>query len=89
SHVDDPKFEVSQGALMKILENKGVNPMINAQQLSDEQVCNALNKVSIKVEERLFRRNDRIRFLEEELEKKKEELIEKRKYLKQEELINT
>lgn len=29
SHVDEPEFEVSQGVLMNIPENKGVNPLIN------------------------------------------------------------
>ncbi|KAH9287554.1 hypothetical protein KI387_031671, partial [Taxus chinensis] len=56
--------------------------------LSDEKVCNTLNKVLVEVEVRLFGRNDRVRVLEEELEKKNEEIIEKRKDLKQEELIS-
>ncbi|KAH9296072.1 hypothetical protein KI387_039660, partial [Taxus chinensis] len=82
-------FELSQGVLMKISETKGINPLVNSQQLSDEKVCNALNKVSVEVEARIFGRNDRVKFLEVELEKKEEELLEKRKDLKQEELIST
>ncbi|KAH9308544.1 hypothetical protein KI387_036455, partial [Taxus chinensis] len=50
-------------------------------------VYNAFNKFSVEIEARLFRRNDRVRFLEEELERKKEDLIKKRKYLKKEEII--
>ncbi|KAH9295111.1 hypothetical protein KI387_038699, partial [Taxus chinensis] len=57
--------------------------------LSDEQVYNVLNKVSVEIEARLFRRTDRVKLLEEELEKKNKELVEKRKYLKQEDMINT
>ncbi|KAH9287512.1 hypothetical protein KI387_031629, partial [Taxus chinensis] len=45
--------------------------------------------VSVEVEARLFGQNDRIRFLEAELEKKEEELEDKAKDLRQEELINT
>ncbi|KAH9323913.1 hypothetical protein KI387_018552, partial [Taxus chinensis] len=56
--------------------------------LSDEQVCNIVNKVSVEVEAKLFGRSDRVRFLEEELEKKNKELMEKRMDLKQEDLIN-
>ncbi|KAH9291754.1 hypothetical protein KI387_043055, partial [Taxus chinensis] len=89
SHIDEPEFEVSQGALMQVPKTKGINPLVNAQRLSDEQICNALNKVSVEVEARLFGRNDRVKFLEAELEKKEEELIEKTKDLKQEELIST
>ncbi|KAH9307300.1 hypothetical protein KI387_035211, partial [Taxus chinensis] len=59
SHIDEPKFEVSQGMMMKVPENKGINLLVNAQQLSDEQVCNTLNKVSVEVEARIFGRNDR------------------------------
>ncbi|KAH9303290.1 hypothetical protein KI387_014873, partial [Taxus chinensis] len=88
SHIDEPEFEVSQGALMKMPESKGDNPLVSAQQLSDEQVCNALNKVSIELEARLFGRNDRVKFLEVELEKREEELEERTKNLKQEELIS-
>ncbi|KAH9295867.1 hypothetical protein KI387_039455 [Taxus chinensis] len=88
SHIDEPEFEVSQGALMKMPESKGDNPLVSAQQLSDEQVCNALNKVSVELEARLFGRNDRVKFLEAELEKREEELEERTKNLKQEELIS-
>ncbi|KAH9301249.1 hypothetical protein KI387_012832, partial [Taxus chinensis] len=59
------------------------------QQLSDEQICNALNKVSVEVEARLFGRNDRVKFLEVELEKKEEELEKRTKELKHEELVST
>ncbi|KAH9320491.1 hypothetical protein KI387_015130, partial [Taxus chinensis] len=51
-------------------------------------LCNALNKVSVEVEARLFERNDRIIFLEAELEKKEEELEDNSKDLKQQELIS-
>ncbi|KAH9315416.1 hypothetical protein KI387_024043, partial [Taxus chinensis] len=69
-------------------ESKGENPLVNAQQLSDEQVCNTFNKFLVGVEAKLFRRNNRVRFLEEELENKKEELTEKSKELKQKDMIN-
>lgn len=51
-------------------------------------MCNALNKISIEVESRLFGRNDRIKFLEDELEEKEEELAERTKELSQENLIS-
>ncbi|KAH9301361.1 hypothetical protein KI387_012944, partial [Taxus chinensis] len=44
--------------------------------------------VLVEVKARILGRNDRVRFLEDELEKKKE-LMEKRKDLKKEEFINT
>ncbi|KAH9314999.1 hypothetical protein KI387_023626, partial [Taxus chinensis] len=49
SHVNDPKFKVNHEVLMNILDTKGVNTLVNAQQLSDEKVCNALNEVSMEV----------------------------------------
>ncbi|KAH9287493.1 hypothetical protein KI387_031610, partial [Taxus chinensis] len=66
----------------------GVNPLVNSQQLSDEKFFKVLNKVSVEVEAIIFRRNDRVIFLEQELEKEKKELVKKRKYLKKEYLIN-
>ncbi|KAH9325533.1 hypothetical protein KI387_005711, partial [Taxus chinensis] len=50
-------------------------------------VCKVLNKFLVEIEARLFRRNDRVRFLEEKSVKKNKDLIEKSKELKQEELI--
>ncbi|KAH9327490.1 hypothetical protein KI387_007668, partial [Taxus chinensis] len=44
--------------------------------------------VMLEAEARLFGRNDRVKFVEGELEKKEEELVEKTKGLKQEELIS-
>ncbi|KAH9325458.1 hypothetical protein KI387_005636, partial [Taxus chinensis] len=58
------------------------------QQLSDEQVCNALNKVSVEIEARLFGRNDRVRVLEDQLEKRKEEVVKLTKDLSLEKLIS-
>ncbi|KAH9306662.1 hypothetical protein KI387_011066 [Taxus chinensis] len=89
SHIVEPEFEVIQGALMEVLESKQTNLLVNTQQLSDEQVCNALNKVSIKIEAKLFGRNERVKFLEAELVKKDEELLERTKELKHEELVST
>ncbi|KAH9298649.1 hypothetical protein KI387_030331, partial [Taxus chinensis] len=37
SHVDEPDFEVFHEALITWPESKGVNPLVNAQRLSDEQ----------------------------------------------------
>ncbi|KAH9311543.1 hypothetical protein KI387_026578, partial [Taxus chinensis] len=37
SYLDEPKFEVNEGVILELSETKGVNPIINAQQLSDEQ----------------------------------------------------
>ncbi|KAH9294737.1 hypothetical protein KI387_038325, partial [Taxus chinensis] len=44
--------------------------------------------VSVELEARLFGRNDMVKFLEAELEKKEEELEERTKDLKREELIS-
>ncbi|KAH9310300.1 hypothetical protein KI387_044705, partial [Taxus chinensis] len=57
-------------------------------ELIDEQVCNALNKVTVEREVRLFAWNDSIRALEGKLAKKTEELAKVARKLKQEELIN-
>lgn len=75
SHIDEPEFELYQGEIIQVLESKETNPLVNAQQLSNEQLCNALNKVTVETKDRLFGRNDRVIFLEEKLEKKEEDLV--------------
>ncbi|KAH9287566.1 hypothetical protein KI387_031683, partial [Taxus chinensis] len=74
SHIDELDFEVCQGMIIIVPESKGDNPLVNAQELSDEKVCNVLNKVMVKTEARLLACNDKIRVLEEKLGKKEEEL---------------
>ncbi|KAH9294689.1 hypothetical protein KI387_038277, partial [Taxus chinensis] len=88
SHVDELDFEVYQKALIMLPESKGDNPLVNSQELTDEQVCNALNKVAVETEARLFTWNDSIRALEGKLAKKEEELAKVARNLKQEELIS-
>ncbi|KAH9307000.1 hypothetical protein KI387_011404, partial [Taxus chinensis] len=45
SHIDKPNFKVCRGEIITVPESKGANPLVNAQQLLDEQLCNVLNKV--------------------------------------------
>ncbi|KAH9305126.1 hypothetical protein KI387_009530 [Taxus chinensis] len=88
SHIDEPKFKVNQEEILEISQTKGANPLINSQHLLDEQVCNVLNKVSMEVEERCFCRNDKIKALEDLLEKRKEEVVKLTKELNLENLIS-
>ncbi|KAH9303098.1 hypothetical protein KI387_014681, partial [Taxus chinensis] len=81
-------FEVCQKALITLRESKGDNPLVNSQELIDEQVCNALNKVALETEARLFTQNENIRDLEGKLDKKEEELAKMARSLKHEELIS-
>ncbi|KAH9301187.1 hypothetical protein KI387_012770, partial [Taxus chinensis] len=37
SHIDEPDFKVYQGVIITVPESKGANPLVNAQELSDEQ----------------------------------------------------
>ncbi|KAH9310438.1 hypothetical protein KI387_025473, partial [Taxus chinensis] len=74
-------FEVSHRAIITLPGPREDNHMANAQQLSNVQLCNALNKVSVEVEARLFGWNDRIKDLEEDLKKKEEELAAREKEL--------
>ncbi|KAH9287564.1 hypothetical protein KI387_031681, partial [Taxus chinensis] len=74
SHIDGLDFKVCQEPIIIVLESKGVNPLVNAQELLDEQVYNVLNKVMVKIKDKLFTCNDKIRVLEEKLGKREEEL---------------
>lgn len=51
-------------------------------------MCNALNKVSVEIEVRIFGRNDRVRALEDQLEKRKEEVVKLTKDHSLEKLIS-
>ncbi|KAH9308694.1 hypothetical protein KI387_036605 [Taxus chinensis] len=68
SHIDEVEFEFNVGALLDTSSSKEVNPIVNSQQLDYENACNALNKVSMEIEVRLFRRNNKIKSLEKEIE---------------------
>ncbi|KAH9288456.1 hypothetical protein KI387_032573, partial [Taxus chinensis] len=85
SHVDEPEFEVNARELLDTttsLSSMEVNLLVDSQQLTNEQACNELNKVSVKVEARLFGRNNIIKVLEKELEEKNKEIIERDKEIK-------
>ncbi|KAH9300090.1 hypothetical protein KI387_011673, partial [Taxus chinensis] len=89
SHLDEPEFKVNQEAVLTLSKGKGDNPIVNMQQLSYEQVCSTLNKVSMEIEARLFSRNDRVKVLEGLLEKRKEEVVKLTKDLSLEKLFST
>ncbi|KAH9292985.1 hypothetical protein KI387_041828, partial [Taxus chinensis] len=77
------------GALLDTSGSTEVNPIMDTQQLIDEQEYNAINKVSMEIKERLFRRNNRIKSLEKELEENNKEIIERDNEIKGKESIIT